>query len=111
MTARPEDFEWHCSLSFSIAYRMLGSVEDVMQEAYLRWQDAPEAEVSSPRSLPLSRGHSPLDRPAAFGARSMSPEVLRPAAHVWDPQRATGIAVAIGRRAGGHDGLGAVRKK
>jgi RNA polymerase sigma-70 factor (ECF subfamily) len=51
--ARIEDFERHRSLLFSIAYRMLGSVadaEDVVQEAYLRWQQAPEAEVRSPRS-------------------------------------------------------------
>jgi RNA polymerase sigma-70 factor (ECF subfamily) len=53
MTARIEDFEPHRSLLFSIAYRMLGSVadaEDVVQEAYLRWQGAPEAEVRSPKS-------------------------------------------------------------
>ncbi len=53
MTARTEDFERHRSLLFSIAYRMLGSVadaEDVVQEAYLRWRKAPEAEVRSPKS-------------------------------------------------------------
>src|SRR5918998_406453 len=53
MMARTDDFERHRPLLFSIAYRMLGSVadaEDVVQEAYLRWQQAPEAEVLSPRS-------------------------------------------------------------
>jgi RNA polymerase sigma-70 factor, ECF subfamily len=46
-------FDLHRPLLFSIAYRMLGSVmdaEDVVQEAYLRWQRAPEAEVRSPRA-------------------------------------------------------------
>jgi RNA polymerase sigma-70 factor (ECF subfamily) len=53
MTTRTEDFERHRSLLFSIAYRMLGSVmdaEDIVQEAYLRWQEAPEVEVRSPKS-------------------------------------------------------------
>jgi DNA-directed RNA polymerase specialized sigma24 family protein len=46
-------FDPHRPLLFSIAYRMLGSVmdaEDVVQEAYLRWQRAPEAEIRSPRA-------------------------------------------------------------
>ena len=52
MTVRTENFERHRSLLFSIAYRMLGSVtdaEDLVQEAYLRCQEAPEVEVHSPK--------------------------------------------------------------
>ena len=60
MMVRTEDFERHRLLLFSIAYRMLGSVaeaEDLVQEAYLRWQQAPEAEVARPSlaSRPWSR--------------------------------------------------------
>ncbi len=53
MTLRVDDFERHRSLLFSIAYRMLGNVadaEDVVQEAYLRWREAPEKEVRSPKT-------------------------------------------------------------
>ena len=45
-------FGEHRSLLFSIAYRMLGSVadaEDVLQDAYLKWERAGEAAVRSPR--------------------------------------------------------------
>jgi RNA polymerase sigma-70 factor (ECF subfamily) len=45
-------FGEHRPLLFSIAYRMLGSVadaEDVLQDAYLKWERAGEAVVRSPR--------------------------------------------------------------
>lgn len=48
---KTEDFDRHRALLFSIAYRMLGGVadaEDVVQEAFLRWQKASGTEVRSP---------------------------------------------------------------
>ncbi len=48
-----DQFQQHRPLLFSIAYRMLGTVmdaEDIVQEAFLRWQRAPEPEVRSPKS-------------------------------------------------------------
>jgi len=50
---RTEDFHRHRALLFSIAYRMLGVVadaEDVVQEAFLRWQKDPGTEVRSPKA-------------------------------------------------------------
>jgi len=52
-TSRAKDFDRHRPLLFSIAYRMLGSVmnaEDIVQEAFVRWQGASEGEVRSPRA-------------------------------------------------------------
>jgi len=46
-------FEAHRSLLFAIAYRMLGSrseAEDMVQEAFLRWQAAPRDDVESARA-------------------------------------------------------------
>ncbi len=48
-----EDFESHRSYLFGIAYRMLGSVvdaEDILQDAYLRWQATNLNEVQSVKS-------------------------------------------------------------
>ncbi|HTJ28396.1 MAG TPA: sigma-70 family RNA polymerase sigma factor [Candidatus Limnocylindria bacterium] len=47
-------FDEHRGLLFSIAYRMLGSVtdaEDMLQEAFIRWQQASKDELRSPRAL------------------------------------------------------------
>src|SRR5438105_6401874 len=51
---RLKTFEQHRSLLFSIAYRMLGSVadaEDAVQDAFIRWQRAPDVEIRSPRAF------------------------------------------------------------
>ena len=53
METRAEVFASARPLLFSIAYRMLGSVmdaEDLVQDAYLRWEEAPETDVRSPRA-------------------------------------------------------------
>lgn len=47
------EFDQHRSALFGLAYRMLGSVmdaEDILQEAYLRWQNVPKSEVRSSRA-------------------------------------------------------------
>ena len=84
MTARTEDFERHRSLLFSIAYRMLGSVtdaEDIVQEAYLRWQEAPETEVRSPKSY-LSAVVTRLSIDRLRSARARREEYVGP----WLPE-------------------------
>ncbi len=46
-------FEEHRPLLFSLAYRMLGTradAEDIVQDAYLRWQSASKEEVRQPKS-------------------------------------------------------------
>ena len=51
---RTNAFEHHRRLLFSIAYRMLGSVadaEDMVQDAFIRWQRASETEVRSPKAF------------------------------------------------------------
>ena len=47
-------FVQHRSLLFSIAYRMLGSVadaEDMLQDTFIRWQQAPDGEIRSSRAF------------------------------------------------------------
>jgi RNA polymerase sigma-70 factor, ECF subfamily len=47
-------FDEYRKLLFSIAYRMLGTVadaEDVLQDAFIRWQQAPRGEIRSPKAF------------------------------------------------------------
>jgi len=47
-------FDQYRGLLFSIAYRMLGSVadaEDILQEAFIRWQQSQREEIRSPRAF------------------------------------------------------------
>ncbi len=53
MPADPQEFETYRPYLFSIAYRMLGSAmeaEDMLQEAYLRYQSASAADIQSPKA-------------------------------------------------------------
>ena len=54
VSSRAAVFEQHRRLLFSIAYRMLGSVadaEDALQDAFIRWQRAPDVEIRSPKAF------------------------------------------------------------
>jgi RNA polymerase sigma-70 factor (ECF subfamily) len=47
-------FSEHRSLLFSIAYRMMGTVadaEDVLQDAFIRWQQTPRGDIRSPKAF------------------------------------------------------------
>lgn len=47
-------FDQYQSLLFSVAYRMLGSIanaEDMLQETFIRWQQADDEEIRSPRAF------------------------------------------------------------
>jgi RNA polymerase sigma-70 factor (ECF subfamily) len=47
-------FDQYRGLLFSVAYRMLGSVadtEDMLQETFIRWQQARNEEIRSPRAF------------------------------------------------------------
>jgi len=57
MTDTAETFESHRRYLIGLAYRMLGSVaeaEDVVQDAFLRWQGRSDEDVAAPRAF-LSR--------------------------------------------------------
>src|SRR3984885_5564981 len=53
-SVRLATFDQHRSFLFSVAYRMLGTVadaEDMLQETFIRWQQAAEEEIRSPRAF------------------------------------------------------------
>src|SRR5882762_10642264 len=53
-SVRLATFDQHRGLLFSVAYRMLGSVadaEDMLQETFIRWQQARDEEIRSPRAF------------------------------------------------------------
>jgi RNA polymerase sigma-70 factor (ECF subfamily) len=54
LSIRLATFDQYRSLLFSIAYRMLGSVadaEDMLQETFIRWQQAADDDIRSPRAF------------------------------------------------------------
>ena len=54
VSIRLATFDQYRSLLFSVAYRMLGSVadaEDMLQETFIRWQQAAHDEIRSPRAF------------------------------------------------------------
>jgi RNA polymerase sigma-70 factor, ECF subfamily len=51
---RLTSFNEHRALLFSVAYRMVGSVtdaEDLLQETFIRWQQAADADIRSPKAF------------------------------------------------------------
>jgi len=57
-SSRLATFDQHRGFLFSVSYRLLGSVadtEDILQEAFLRWQQTSEEEVRSPKAFLVTR--------------------------------------------------------
>src|SRR5882672_9343904 len=53
-SARLTTFSQYRGLLFSIAYRMVGSAtdaEDLLQEAFIRWQQAADSDIRSPKAF------------------------------------------------------------
>jgi RNA polymerase sigma-70 factor, ECF subfamily len=77
-------FEAYRGQIFGLAYRMLGSAaeaEDVVQEAYLRWQAAPRDDVGAPRAF-LARVVTNLAIDALTSARARREQYVGP----WLPE-------------------------
>jgi RNA polymerase sigma-70 factor (ECF subfamily) len=81
-------FETHRSQLRSLAYRMLGDLgdaEDVVQEAWLRWQDRCRRR-GAPGVLDQGR-HQPLSQPIAVAAGSAGRDARRSPAGAGRPRR------------------------
>src|SRR5437762_6474367 len=53
-SSRLAAFNQYRGLLFSIAYRMVGSAtdaEDLLQETFIRWQQAPDSDIRSPKAF------------------------------------------------------------
>jgi RNA polymerase sigma-70 factor (ECF subfamily) len=86
---RVATFAEHRPLLFSIAYRMLGSsadAEDVLQDAYIRWQRARTADVRSPRHY-LSKTVTRLAMDQLRSARARREVYVGP----WLPEPLLGV--------------------
>ena len=104
MVSSAEVFDRNRPLLFAIAYRMTGSVteaEDAVQEAYLRWQRAPEDEVHS-SSAYLSKVVTRLCIDRLRSARVRREQYVGP----WLPEPVLGEqSQEIGRQAELEDSL------
>jgi RNA polymerase sigma-70 factor (ECF subfamily) len=88
-TDRALAFGEHRPLLFSIAYRMLGSAseaEDVLQDAYLRWERANAADVRSPKDY-LSTVVTRLALDSLRSARARREVYVGP----WLPEPLVGV--------------------
>ena len=88
-------FESQRARLVALAYRMLGDVgraEDMVQEAWLRWQGRRE-EVGFSARLPGHDGHAPVPQRARLGARPAA----RRAAAIACPSRSLSTKERLGR--------------
>lgn len=100
-----EVFEEHRKLLFSIAYRMTGSAadaEDIVQDAFVRFSEAAEIDVHSPKSyLAKIVTHLCLNHLTSARARreeyvgTWLPEPILTVAHEANPERKTIMAESL----------------